>query len=83
MVEWDTNTRYADKFAFKGNFVYKVYGNNYHQLVAKDPLKGSTTIKATIKKYSDIGFYGEIAFGLFTESRRNALWSGGYGDDHQ
>jgi len=53
MLEWDANTPHADKFAFRGNFVTKVYGAGYyHQLKAKDPLsKGSTLIKATIKKY--------------------------------
>jgi hypothetical protein len=47
-----------------------VYGNNFYQLVAKDHLpKGSTTIKATIKKYG--GKFGTITFGLLTQSRRN------------
>jgi len=74
-IEWDANTPHAKEFAFRGGFVSKVYGNDCHQLVAKDHLpKGSTTIKATIKQY---GENGDIAFGLITESRRNQQWSGG------
>jgi len=68
-IEWDANTPHADKFAFRDNFVCKVYGDGYHQLVAKAPLDRSTTIKATIKQYNG---WGEIGFGLLTESRRNA-----------
>jgi len=71
-IQWDANTPHADKFAFRGGFASKVYGYG-HQLVAKDHLpKGSTTIKATIKRYRE-----GIAFGLLTESRRNEVWSGG------
>jgi len=54
-----------------------VYGDDFHQLVAKDHLpKGSITIKATIKKYSHE--YGGICFGLLTNSRRNEKDSGGH-----
>jgi len=70
IFEWGTKTPYANTFAFRGNFVSKVYGKGYHQLIAKDHLsKGSTTIKATIKKYGDNGWW--IAFGLLTQSKRN------------
>jgi len=55
-----------------------VYGDELHQLVAKDHLpKGSTTIKIIIKKY---GQNGGIGFGLLTESRRNKCYSGGWLD---
>jgi hypothetical protein len=81
-IEWDANTPHAEKFGFRGNFVCKVYGRDLYQLVAKDHLpKGSTTIKATIKKYGDK--YSRIAFGLLTESRRNEVYSGGCRSDHQ
>jgi len=72
-IKWDANTPHADNFAFKGNFVCKVYDDRLHQLVAKHPLKGSVTIKATMKKYS--GQYA-TAFGLLTERRRNEQCSG-------
>jgi len=72
-ISWDRSTPHADKFAIKGNTITKISGGLY-QLVGSDPLpKGSTTIKATIKKY---GGWGEIGFGLLTESRRNEQWSG-------
>jgi len=78
-IEWDANTPHAEKFGFRGKFAYKVYGDgNLHQLVAKDPLKGSATIKATIKKYSVKKW--EIGFGLLTETRRNQKCSGGWDD---
>jgi len=52
-IEWHTSTPNADKFALRGNFVSKVYGDEFaYQLVGQAPLpKGSTTLKATIKKY--------------------------------
>jgi len=54
-------------------------GEYLYQLVGSDHLpKGSTTIKATIKQY---GIGGSIGFGLLTESRSNARYSGGYDDD--
>jgi hypothetical protein len=67
-IEWDANTPHTKKFVFDGNFVCKVYGDAYHQLIA--PLKGSATMKLTIKKYGSQ--YDAIAFGLLTENRRNA-----------
>jgi len=68
-IEWDTNTLHANKFGFGGNFVYKVYSDgNLHQFVGKAPLKRSTTIKATIKKY---GGWGSIVLGFLTESKTN------------
>jgi hypothetical protein len=68
MFEWDANRLNAGKFAFRGNFVSKLYGDDLDQLLTKDPLTRSITIKATIKKY---GGYEEIGIGLLTESRRN------------
>jgi len=71
---------HANKFAFRDNFVSKVYGDDWHQLVAKAPLKESTVIKANIKKYGSGGFRG-IAFGLLTQSKKNELCSGLIGNN--
>jgi hypothetical protein len=68
------STPHADKFAIKGNSITMIKGDDrdQYQLVGSDHLpKGSTTIKATIKQYGN-GEYRRIAFGLLTESRRNA-----------
>jgi hypothetical protein len=82
-IQWDANTPHADKFAFRGGFASKVYGN-CHQLVAKDHLpKGSTTIKATIKQYGKSGRIRWIGFGVLTESRRNVSCSGWIGSEYQ
>jgi len=37
-IEWDADTLHANKFAFVSNFISKVYGSDYDQLIAKDPL---------------------------------------------
>jgi len=71
IFEWDAKTPHADKFAFRENFVCKVYGSRYHQLVGKDPLERFTTIKATIKKYGSGRYDDVICFGLLTESTKN------------
>jgi len=76
MLEWDANTPYTERFAFRGNFASKVYGDSKYQLVGKDPLNGSTTIK----KY---GGERMIGFGLLTESMRNNHCSGWGGIDYQ
>jgi len=67
MLEWDTRTPHAYKFAFGGNFICKVDGKGHHQLIALLP-KGIAIIKATIKKY---GGLNSIAFGLLTENRKD------------
>jgi hypothetical protein len=79
MFQWDTSTPHANRFALRDNFVGKVYSVGHHQVVGKDPLpKGLTTIKATIKSYAG---KWEIAFGVLTESLKNAHYSGGYEDE--
>jgi len=68
-LKWDTTTSYANNFAIQNNTIRRVSGDkNFYQLVGSDPLKGSITIKATIKNY---GGDCAIGFGLLTESRRN------------
>jgi len=77
LLWWDTNNPHADRFAIQGNTTTMAKeGDEYkwYQLVGSDPLpKGSSVIKATIKKYGGIW---QIGVGLLTESRKNLRCSG-------
>jgi hypothetical protein len=76
-LKWDTTTSHRDKFTIQNSTITMVSdGRLWYQLVASDPLKGPTTIKATIKKYGGIR---SIVFGLLTESRRKYRYSGDKG----